>query len=151
MSLIGDADREAIEKELEAQLVEPVRLAVFSQSLALPGQEALVAASAQAERLVEELAALHPKLSVESHSFVGDRERVDALGIERIPAIAVLREDGDPGIRLYGRIEGYEFGTLLDAIVDVSKGGEAALAEETRDALAALEQKVHIQVFSTPT
>lgn len=150
MTLIGDAEREAIQTELEDQLVEPVRLAVFSQTLALPGQEALAAASEQARRLVEELAALHPKLSADSYSFVGDREQVASLGIERMPAIAVLREDGDPGIRLYGRIEGYEFGTLLDAIVDVSRNA-GSLEEQTLAALGALEQKVHIQVFSTPT
>jgi hypothetical protein len=51
---------------------------------------------------------------------------------------------------MYGLPSGYEFGTLVDAILDVSRG-ESGLAEETKQALAALSRPVHIQVFSTPT
>jgi len=148
--MLGDAEREALAKEFEKQLVHPVRLAVFSQTLALPGQEALVAASEQAQRLAEVVASLHPKLSAEGYSFVSDREKVEELGIERIPAIAVLGEERDYGVRFYGRVEGYEFGTLVDAILTVSRG-ESGLSDETREALAALESDVRIQVFSTPT
>ncbi len=38
----------------------------------------------------------------------------------------------------------------MDAILDVSSG-ESGLSAETKDALAALERPVHLQVFSTPT
>jgi glutaredoxin-like protein len=148
--MLGDGERGALEKEFGQRLVHPVRLVVFSQTLALPGQEALVAASEQAERLAREVASLHPKLSVEGLSFVGDRDRVSELEIERIPAIAVLGEERDYGIRFYGRVEGYEFGTLVDAILTVS-AGESGLAKETREALAALDKDVRIRVFSTPT
>jgi hypothetical protein len=51
---------------------------------------------------------------------------------------------------MYGLPSGYEFGTLVDAILDVSRG-ESGLSAETRQALAALARPVHIQVFSTPT
>src|SRR6058998_2611337 len=111
------------------QLVNPVRLAVFSQALADPESE-------QVRRLVEELAALDPRLSVESYNFVLDKEKVDALGIARIPAIAVMGAEKDYGIRMYGLPSGYEFGTLVDAILDVSRG-ESGLSEETRQALGA--------------
>ncbi len=130
-------------KEEFAQLVNPVRLAVFSQALADPESE-------QVRRLVEELAALDPKLSCESRNFVLDKERVDELRIARIPAIAVLGQDKDYGIRFYGLPSGYEFGSLIDAMLDVSSG-VSGLAAETRDALAALARPVHLQVFSTPT
>jgi alkyl hydroperoxide reductase subunit AhpF len=56
----------------------------------------------------------------------------------------------DYGIRLYGLPSGYEFGTLVDAILDVSRG-DSGLTAETKEALAALPRPVHIQVFSTPT
>jgi glutaredoxin-like protein len=51
---------------------------------------------------------------------------------------------------MYGLPSGYEFGSLIDAILDVSKA-ESGLHPETKEALAALERPVHIQVFSTPT
>ena len=126
-----------------AQLENPVRLAVFSQALADPDSE-------QVRRLVEELAALDPRLTAEPHNFVLDQEKVEELGIERIPAIAVLGQDKDYGIRLYGLPSGYEFGTLVDAILDVSRG-TSGLGEATKSALAELERDVHVQVFSTPT
>ena len=43
-----------------------------------------------------------------------------------------------------------EFGSLIDAILDVSQG-ESQLSAETKQALAAIDKNVHIQVFSTPT
>jgi hypothetical protein len=102
------------------------------------------------KRLVEEVGELEPRIKVEAANFVLDPERVEALGIKRIPAIAVLGETKDYGIRLYGLPSGYEFGTFVDAILDVSRG-ESGLSEETKAALAALPEPVHIQVFSTPT
>jgi len=144
---------EDVEKELAQELGDlprNVRLVTFSQTLALPGQEAQVAASEQVRRLVEELAALSPKLSAESLSFASDRDRAEALGVERIPAIAILGEDDDPGVRFFGQPAGYEFGTLIDAIVDVARG-EHGLSEGTVQKLQELEKPVRIQVFSTPT
>ena len=79
-----------------------------------------------------------------------DQQRVSELGIERIPAIAVLGENEDYGVRLYGLPTGYEFGSLVEAIVDVSRGA-SVLSEETRAGLAALDQDVRLRVFSTPT
>jgi alkyl hydroperoxide reductase subunit AhpF len=130
-------------REAFAGLVNPVRLAVFSQALAEPVSE-------EVRRLVEELVALDPRLLAESRNFVLDQERVQELGIERIPAIAVLGAETDPGVRLYGLPTGYEFGSLVEAILDVSRGS-SGLSEETRAALAALETDVRLRVFSTPT
>ncbi len=126
-----------------AQLVNPVRLAVFSQALADPESE-------QVRRLVEEMGALDLRLSVESYNFVLDKEKVDALKIARIPAIAVMGADKDYGIRMYGLPAGYEFGTLVEAILDVSRG-DSGLSDETRAALKDVTRPVHVQVFSTPT
>lgn len=142
MALINEEVASQLREEFET-LVNPVRLAVFSQALSDPGSE-------QVKRLVEELALLSEKLSAESYNFVLDTDKVQALGIQRIPAIAILGESSDPGIRFYGLPSGYEFGSLVDTILDVSRG-EAELSDETRKALADLQNPVHIQVFSTPT
>jgi alkyl hydroperoxide reductase subunit AhpF len=130
-------------KEEFGRLVHPVRLAVFSQALADPESE-------QVKRLVEELAAVDARITSESYNFVLDKEKVEALGIKRSPAIAVMGTEKDYGIRMYGLPSGYEFGTLIDAILDVSSG-ESGLSEATKAALAAIERPVSVQVFSTPT
>jgi len=142
MALITD-DVAADLREEFAKLKEPVRLAVFSQALADPESE-------QVRRLVEELAALDPRITAESYNFVLDTAKVEELKIQRIPAIAVLGAEKDHGIRMYGLPSGYEFGTLVDAILDVSSG-ESGLSEATRAALEGLAAPVHLQVFSTPT
>lgn len=142
MALIQDDVAAQLRQEF-ATLLNPVRLSVFSQALADPE-------SAQVKRIVEELAALDPRLSAESYNFVLDKEKAEALGIARIPAIAILGGEKDHGIRFYGMPSGYEFGTLVDAILDVSRA-ESGLSAETRSALGQLGRPVHLQVFSTPT
>ena len=140
--LIRDDVAQQLRQEF-AQLVHPVRLAVFSQALADPESE-------QVKRLMEELAGIEPRLTVESFNFVLDTARVEELGIKRTPGVAILGADKDYGLRFYGLPSGYEFGTLIDAILDVSSG-ESHLSEPTRQALADLKGPVHLQVFSTPT
>jgi alkyl hydroperoxide reductase subunit AhpF len=120
-----------------------VKLVVFSQALADPESE-------QVRRLMEELAALEPAhLSVEPLNFVLEKERAEAMGVKRTPAVAMVGAK-DYGVRFYGVPHGYEFGSLIDAIHDVSLG-DHGLAPQTVSALEALERPVHIQVFSTPT
>ena len=142
MALITEDVAGQLKKEFE-KLLGPVRLAVFSQALADPESE-------QVRRLVEEVAALDDRITSESYNFVLDTGKVEELKIARIPAIAVLGAEKDYGIRMYGLPSGYEFGTLVDAILDVSSGA-SGLGDATREALAALTQPAHLQVFSTPT
>lgn len=142
MALINDEIAAQLREEFQG-LVGPVRLVVFSQALADPESE-------QVTRLVSELAALDPRLAFEDVNFVLEKEKADALGIDRTPAIAIVGSEKDHGIRMYGMPSGYEFGSLIDAILTVSKGS-SSLSEETRQALAKLDRPVHIQVFSTPT
>ncbi len=142
MALLTDDVVAQLEEEFQS-LAEPVTLAVAFQSLQDPESE-------NVKRLVEEVAALDPKLSVEAVNFVLDKDRAFALGFTRTPAIAVLGTDKDHGIRLYGMPSGYEFGTLIDAILLVSRG-DSGLGADTKAALQAVERPVHVQVFSTPT
>jgi alkyl hydroperoxide reductase subunit AhpF len=142
MALISDEVVTQLKQEFAA-LKEPVRLAVFSQALADPESE-------QVKRLVEELGQVDPKIAVEAYNFVLDKEKAESMGIKRIPAIAILGQEKDYGIRMYGLPSGYEFGTLVQAIVDVSSG-DSGLSPETRAALKEVTTPVHLQVFSTPT
>lgn len=136
-------------KERFTDLVHPVKLVVFSQALQYPESE-------EVKRLIEELGTLDPRLIVESKNFVIDADLAGSLGVHHIPGIAILRagEDGgkdtDYGVRFFGLPMQYDFGVLIDAIVDVSKG-ESGLDPSTLEALKDLPGPVHLQVFSTPT
>ena len=141
MPILSDKDREAVKKEFE-KLTDPVKVTVFSQEL---GSETCQ----QTERLVKEVVELTDKATVEVLNLVLDREKADAYGVDRVPAV-VVEGAKDYGIRFFGIPAGYEFTNLVDAIV-VASTGKPALSQETQAALAGLRSPVHIKVFATPT
>jgi glutaredoxin-like protein len=141
MGLIGDEDAAEIRERLK-EMVEPVKLIHFTQELNLEyGREA--------RQLVEELAGFSDKLHAEVYNFLLDKERVAEYGVDKVPA-TVIRNSKDYGIKFYGIPAGYEFSTLLDTILSVSKG-DSGLKPESREKLAALTQPIHLEVFVTPT
>jgi glutaredoxin-like protein len=141
MVLIGEEDAAEIRKRL-AELANPVRLIHFTQELN-------VAYASEAKQLLEELAALSPKLALQVYNFVLDKERGAEYGVDKVPA-TIVRNSKDYGIRFYGLPAGYEFAMLLDAILAVSKG-ESGLAAETREKLSKIARPVHLEVLVTPT
>jgi len=104
---------------------------------------------AETRQLVEEVATLSGKIELEVYKFAIDKEKVEEYGVDKIPAIAVMGEK-DHGVRYYGIPSGYEFSSLIEDIIDVSKG-EVELLPATREALAGITEPLHFQVFVTPT
>lgn len=141
MGLIRDEDATQIRERLQ-QMVNPVKLVHFTQELDLElGAETL--------QLVKELAGLSDKLSLEVFNFLLDKGKVGEYGVDKVPA-TVIRNGKDYGIRFYGLPAGYEFSTLLDAILAVSRG-DSGLLPASREKLAKLAQPLHLEVFVTPT
>jgi alkyl hydroperoxide reductase subunit AhpF len=103
----------------------------------------------EARQLLEELAALSHKVSVEVFNFLLDKDKAAEYGVDKVPA-TVVRNGKDFGIRFYGLTAGYEFASLLDAIVTVSKG-DSGLNAASRERLSQVAQPIHLQVFVTPT
>jgi len=99
--------------------------------------------------LVEEVAALSDKIDLEVYNFAIDKEKVEEYGVDKIPAIAIL-DERDYGVRYYGIPSGYEFSSLIEDIIDVSRR-EVDLLPATREALAGITEPLHFQVFVTPT
>lgn len=141
MPLLQEKDRSEIKKILD-QMDKPVKIVNFTQKFECDSCQ-------ETRELIEELAALSGKLSVEVHDFVENKDQVAQYNIDKIPA-TVLVGDKDYGIRFYGIPSGYEFATLLEDIVMVSKR-DSGLAEDSRKKLAALTTPLHLQVFTTPT
>jgi glutaredoxin-like protein len=141
MGLIGDDNALEIRERLK-DMVLPVKLVHFTQELNLEyGREA--------KQLLTEVLTLSDKLSLEVYNFLLDKDKVSEYGIDKVPATAV-RNGKDYGIRFYGLPAGYEFATLLDAILSVSHG-DSGLKAENKEKLAKVSQPVHLQVFVTPT
>lgn len=134
-----------VRKEFE-NLDAPVKLLIFTQDFECQYCE-------ETRKLIEEVAALAPQLSVQVYDLVADKAVADAYGIDKLPAVAIVRggaEERDYGIRFYGIPSGYEFTTLIQDIVMVSRG-ESGLSQQTVSQLAKLTDAVHLQVFVTPT
>jgi glutaredoxin-like protein len=147
MPLISQKDADHLRAEFEANLANPVKLLMFTQTVECQF-------CAETRQIVEEIAGLSEKISAEILNFVTDKATADLYGIDKIPAIAVLRvedgEDRDYGIRFYGIPSGYEFTSVIEDIFDVSSG-ESGLQPKSKETVAGLTEPVHFQVFVTPT
>lgn len=145
-----NSDIQAQVRDVFTNLDAPVKLVVFSQGKG----GALECQMCQDTReLIEEVASLSPKLSVETFDFVADAAVAAEYGVDKIPAIAVVRTDApvtSRGVRLYGIPSGYEFSTLIEDIRLVSTG-DLGLNAQTLKELDALPGPIDIQVFVTPT
>ena len=141
MAFIQDKDRTIVETRFES-LDHPVKLINFTQD-----QECMYCA--ETHKLMDEVAGLSDKISLEVFDFVTDKEQVKKYSIDKIPA-TVVEGPKDYGIRFFGVPSGYEFGTLVEAVI-LASNGDSGLKPETREALAQLSEPVHLQVFVTPT
>ena len=143
MAMINDKDKKAVSDRL-SKLTGPVKLVKFTQEMECQFCK-------ETHELVEEIAALSDKISVEVKDFLKAEVDAKKLGIDKIPAVAVLGDgDKDYGIRFYGIPAGYEFMSLLEAIEIVSKG-ESGLSANGKERIKGLSKPVNLQVFVTPT
>ncbi len=141
MPLLNDEIRQEVSKIL-ANLPGPVRLVMFTQQFECEY-------CAETRQLVEEVAELSDQITAEIYDFQADQAKAESLGIDKIPAIAVIGAQ-DYGVRFYGIPSGYEFASFLHAIQSVA-AGKPELSEATLRFLDGLIKPVHIQVFVTPT
>ena len=141
MVLLNDEIAAQVKEQL-ADLAGPVQLIVFTQTFECDF-------CAENTQLIEEVADLSDLLTAETYNFVTDKEKADELGIDKIPAVAIIGAE-DYGVRFYGIPSGYEFTSLLHAIKTVAEG-KPELSEDGTQALSDLTEPVHMQVFVTPT
>jgi alkyl hydroperoxide reductase subunit AhpF len=126
MSLISEKDQQTLQKLFE-ELEGDVTITNFIQRespLIIPGQECDYCK--ETRELLEEVTALSDKLHLETQG------------------------SGKGKIRFFGIPAGYEFSTLVEDLLDLSKG-VTTLSEKSRTALREVDQDLHIQVFVTPT
>lgn len=141
MALLNAEIRKDVQQAL-AGVKTPVTFKVFTQEMECQYCK-------ETRELVQEVAALSDKLSVEVYDLVKDQAIAESLGVDKVPAVAVIGKK-DYGIRMFGIPSGYEFGSLIESIKLVSDG-ESGLSAETKKQVAKLTKPVKIQVFITPT
>ncbi|MBC7330241.1 thioredoxin family protein [bacterium] len=153
MAIISDKDKEYIKKLFSEKLDKEVRILMFTQKespLVVPGVEECTYCK-ETRQILEELCELSPKLKLEVHDFYGEKELAAKHGVDKIPATLLIPEGEETArVRFYGIPSGYEFGSLIEDIIDMSRG-ETSLSPESKQKLASLTSDIHIQVFVTPT
>lgn len=152
MPFISEQDRETIAKMFDENLVEPVSLVYFTipkSLLYVPGLESCETCE-DVQQLLEEIAGISDKLTLDVRDLKRDREEASRYRVDRVPALILTSGASDGRVRYFGAPTGHEFPNLIRGIQAVSRG-ETALSEETRQALSAIPDPIHLQVFVTPT
>lgn len=142
MSLIPEEHKEHLKTEFEEKLEKPVKIVMFTQ-------EVECQFCSQTRELINEMASLNDKIQVEIYDFLADAEKAREYGVDKVPALIIVGQK-DYGIRYYGLPFGYELQTLIEGIINVSRG-RTDIPEEIKKRLKEIETPVHIQVFVTLT
>ena len=140
MGILSESDATEIRKIL-GELKSDITLTLFTQKLECE-------TCPESEMIVRELSDLSDRLTMHKINPLEDRGKAESLGIERVPAILVANGDHSR-VRFYGLPSGYEFSSLLTAIVDAG-GSESVVEPATRSFLDSLGQDLLMKVFVTP-
>ena len=150
MPLVSDQDKADLKRRFRKELKRDVTIKLFTTTpspLTLPGRDCPTCP--QTQGLLQDLAALSPKLRLETYDFFSPAAQEESRSVERIPAIVM---DCDTGSRLkfYGLPAGYQIAALVQTLIAMSRR-VSPLALPTRRELRKVNRPVHIQVFVTAT
>ena len=144
MALLSEQDRGVVSGHLAA-IKTPVTILFFTQTIDAP-DTVLVA-----RQVLDEVVSLNDQISLEEVNFVLDRDRAGQFGIDGIPAVALLRGGEDTRIRFLGAPAGYEFMSLVEALI-LAGTGDSGLTAESKALIAAnVTVPTDILVFVTPS
>ena len=141
MGYIQDKDKKYLKGEFDKNLKEDVYILVFV------GDNCQYCSVASA--ISQEVAELHPKIHFEEHT-IGD-ELSKEYGLEHAPTVVITDKDKYRGrIRYVGLPSGYEFSSMIEDIIDVSRR-TAEVSQEVLEKLMKIDKPILIQIFVTPT
>ena len=144
MALLSEQDRQTVRGHL-AVIEDPVRLLFFTQTFGAPDTVMI------AKQVLDEIVSLNDHVSLEEVNFVLEQERARQYGVEQIPTVVLLKGDQDTRIRFLGAPAGYEFMSLIEAVI-LAGTNDSGLTPESRALVAAhVTTPLEIQVFVTPT
>lgn len=144
MALLSEKDRQTVRGHL-AVIEEPVRLLFFTQTIGAPETVHV------ARQVLDEIVSLSDLVTLEEVNVILEGDRAREYGIEQIPATVLLRGTQDTRIRFLGAPAGYEFMSLIEAVI-LAGTNDSGLTPDSRALVAEhVTSPLEIQVFVTPT
>jgi len=145
MSLLSPTDQQQLQASFAA-LARPVTLVFFSQAIECETCD-------ETRQILREITALTDKVVVEELSLVLEKDRAAAYAVDRVPSIVLLRgeEREDSRIRFLGAPEGWDFLSLVDAILVAGGASPEGLSDTTVTRVGQMTEDLALQVFVTPT
>lgn len=158
MAFLSATDSDYLREQFATVLTGEVELRLFTEpdtGLYVPGQ-ASCETCADAQALMEELAALSDRIRLMVVDVREDPEAASQWGVRRVPTISVAPVNGTPevadaGVRFVGLPDGYEFTSLIETIASAGSAAGHGLDPQTVEALDQLPAPVELKVFVTPT
>jgi glutaredoxin-like protein len=142
MTVLKDDTRTKVSRIFSQNLEGDVKIRYFTQEFECEFCK-------ETRMLLEELAALSQKINLEVYDFVANQGKAQEFGVDKIPATIISGKE-EYKVRYFGIPAGYEFTSLVEDIVDVSKG-KSRLPPPLIDKVKSITKPLHIQVFVTPT
>jgi len=123
-------------------LAEDVIVTFFSQQ---PESHA----GRETRQILEELAGMSDNVKLRAYLFDEHKQEAASFGIDKLPA-TIIETKKDYGIRFFGIPSGYLVSSLIEDIVQVSKG-VSELSEDTKAKLTEIDTPLNLQVFVSAT
>ena len=142
MPLLSPADQDKLRTAFD-EMTSPVRVLFFTQTIDCE-------TCLQTRQILDELPPLSSKIAIEEVNFVLEKDRAAQYGIDRVPAIALVGETSDSRIRFLGAPSGYEFISLVQALLLVG-GRTSSLTPQNLARVASVDRPMTMKVFTTPT
>jgi len=145
MALLSATDQQAL-REAFAGITRPVTIVFVTQTIGCETCD-------ETRQILTEITDVTPQVTIEEVNLVLESERAASYGIDRAPGLAILagEEKADTRIRMLGAPSGYDFMSLIDAILLVSGASPQRLSAETEARLAGVTDPLTVHVFVTPT
>ena len=145
--LLNDDLVNQIHELFKAQLIHPIMLLFFYSQKDCDSCE-------ETSHLLAEITALSDHIQYKEYNIDENQAIAQQYHIQLTPGLVVAGNDRgevlDYGIRFAGIPSGYEFGSLIQAMMMVSRR-DSGLKPEVRQKLKELKNPLHLQVFVTPT
>lgn len=141
-TILRERDKRLLSRKFERELQGNVRLVVFTKKPEAENCKIM-------KQIVDEVSALSEKLLPEYYDLEENSDKASRWDVDKTPALLLFGEK-EYGVRFFGLPSGYEFTTLIEDIVDVSKG-RSRLTPTSRKRISTITTPLHIQVFVTPT